>query len=64
MLRKFRYALCCIEETNRVHSLKLLVEQAQKANCSVRDLGNELADWKEKVKTSSAAHDILAYRLA
>ena len=24
MLRKFRYALCCIEETNRVHSLKLL----------------------------------------
>jgi hypothetical protein len=64
MLRKFQYAVCSVEETNRVRSLKLLVGEARQAKRSVRELCDQLAAWKEKVAGTAGGNDLLAYRLA
>lgn len=62
MLRKFRYAVCCIEETNRVRSLKLLLEEAKSR--SLCTLADELATWKAEASAAAQSNEVLAYRLA
>jgi hypothetical protein len=63
-LRGFRYAVSCIEEANRIKSLKLLVEDAKKTGKSIREVSDELEEQKEKVDKRATTDELLAYRLA
>jgi hypothetical protein len=63
MLRKLRYAAACFEDVNRVRSLKLLVEEADRSKGSVRELLDQLAAWKESAGVAGA-ESVWAYRLA
>jgi hypothetical protein len=63
MMRKLRYAASCVEEVNRVLSLKLLIDEARKAKRSARELLDQLAAWKAKRTGAAADGAVWAYRL-
>lgn len=64
MMKKFQYAVCCLEETNRVRSLKLLLEEAKRTGWSFQDLNDKVTAWKQEAAGALAGSDLLAFRLA
>ena len=62
-LTRLRYLLACIEDTNRIHSLRLLMNEAEQRGAKLRELHDQVRAWrKEYPQTEGSAEDrVLAY---
>jgi hypothetical protein len=63
MLQKLRNAAGCVEETSRIVSLRLLIDEVRGAGRSIRELLDELAAWKAKPGKDGGEAEVWAYRL-
>lgn len=66
LLTKLRYLLACLEDTNRIHSMGLLLNEAEQRGTKLRELLDQVRAWRQEhqQRQEASVDQVLAYTFA